>query len=436
MSRRFCSIERADLSVRHSAGVILIDILLALTLAGTLIAIFGGSAEMTRRIFREAKQKSALLDGQPNADSPPQVMGGNSYCVSDYFRSNPVGSFFRSAGKKVSIRQIFLPINPSIPLTDIAVSNGIAFVSADSSSAAEADLFVFDVSDPANPVLLSLLNTGPGIAAIALSGRRVYAAAASMAAQLHVIYFDAPDRPVLEKKYQLPLPYATATAPFGTAIAHDDGYVYLGTERWDGEEFSVINVRTPAVPDRMGGFETGSKVNGIALSGNNANKMSYIAASDPIQMRIVDLGNPAYPRLIGAFSPSGGERQEGNVVNLFQGGVSLGRTSGGFDIRADHELFSFASTSSTTLGRYVSTNLRGGVYGLVEDKFHAFAATREPNRELVVFGRSPNGETDFSSSTVFSLPVAPQALVCDMGRLYVLSHTSPVIYEVSFIDET
>jgi hypothetical protein len=326
----------------------------------------------------------------------------------------------------VSITPIMLPINPLLPLTDLQVRNGIAYVSDDSSTASDPDLFIIDFKDKNNPKVLSSINTGPGIAAFAIAGMRIYAAAASVAAQLHIIRMDSLSSLALESKYKLSPPYATATEPIASAIFFDKDKIYLGTEKWDGDEFSIIDVSNPLVPIKISSLETGSKINDIFVRDGFA----YVAASDEKQLRIVDISQPAMPMLTDSFSPSGWLRQEGKRVSSFEGALDFGRTSGGYNIITDHEAFEWASSSAllSINGTYNSVDIPGGVYGIVTDRSHIYLATRQVNKEFQIFDRS----LSITTALAYSLPVAPQALTCDGDHLYILAATAPVIYEISF----
>lgn len=452
-------------------GIIITDIMIALTLAALFASLITASSLDSRRLFDRAKERSDLLDdfeSGKNIRTAGRLYGndrvqnditvsssthsqsitfrqiamrfgdnfsdyaGTPLCSVDFSLLKPMIST-SSTQAAVSINPITLPVSPLISLTDLQVRNGIAYVSADSSISSDPDLFVFDINNRSNPALLSSINTGPGISAIALAGKRVFAAAASTAGQLHVIRFDGLNSPALEKKYRLPLPYATATPPVASSVFYDRYKIYLGTTKWDGDELSVIDVSNPTNPIKVGGLKTGSKVNGIFV----LNGIAYIAASDQKQLRLIDVGDSANPTLIDSFSPSGWQRQEGKSVSLFEDNLNFGRTSGGFNIKNDHELFSWpASSSSSSLLPTLqiplpppnSLDIPGGVYGIVADRGHLYAATRDINKEFQIFDLSLSA----SSSVAYSLPIAPRTIVCDGGRIYILAATAPIIYEIDF----
>ncbi|MEA2715663.1 MAG: hypothetical protein QOG91_691 [Candidatus Parcubacteria bacterium] len=452
-SQKFCK-NNDRRGTSRTGGVILVDILLAFSLAAVSALFIAESSIQARRSFERAKQRQELLDlyeagvssdrtgayGNDRVETVYEVATGTPRSTLEFraVRSRPLAELSDAAGEPLCsadfvgdhaavapvVRAIHLPIDPFLPLTDLEVRNGVAYISADSPNAGDPDMLIADVRNGREPGILSSINTGPGIAAIALAGTRIYAAVLSTVSQLQILRLQRLDDITLESAYRLPLPYATATPTVGSAIRYDLGRVYLGTEKWDGEEFNVIDVSDPSAPAKMAGYEIASKVNDIAISGD----LAYVAGSDEEQLRLIDVRDPSRPTLENSFSPSGWQRQEGKIVTRFEGQTMFGRTSGGFNIRDDHEAFAFATTSEPALEDPISADIGGGVYGIVMDRSRAYLATREVDQELVVYDR------DLATSSIVSypLPVAPQALVCDNDRLYVLARAAPFIYEISF----
>ena len=352
----------------------------------------------------------------------------NDICSADIGSNNIVGDFSyindifnRNIMLDVKFQvssstMIVLPTNPLLPPTDFEIHDDKAIVSIDSNVSSDPDILLFDISTKDNPKLKSSINTGPGITSFFTSRNYIYAAAASTASQLHIINIKSDLSFSLISKYQLPLPYATATPPFGTAIIADSDKVYLGTSKWDGEEFNIINIQDPMHPNVMGTYEIGSKVENIMIRDN----LAYIANAGQEQLLILDISDPSNIHKISSFSPSGYSRQEGKTLSYFNGQTYFGRTSGGFDIDSDHELFS--------LPKYNSMNFSGGIYGLVPYRTHILAITRRGGSEIAIL------RNDFSSTTLanISLPILPQAVFCKDKNVYILSHNTPVIYSLRF----
>ncbi|MDD5165581.1 MAG: hypothetical protein PHG25_03565 [Candidatus Pacebacteria bacterium] len=460
--------------VKYNQGILLVDIVLALALATIFIVVIAQSSVSARSIFYRTKEKAVLLTQFQNmldtatstlistssmvvvskklgnerreedvlnlslvrvsgdTISGTQNFTGIPMCSFDFVNHSVVGSFAWSDKKKpaIHVSVISLPINPTLLLTDFQIRNGIAYISVNSSVVSDPDLLVINFKDRARIQLVSSINTGSGISALTLANNRVYAAIAGTASQLHVIRFDVLATPVIEKKFTLPLPLASTSPTKGSAVFYFNNKVFLGTEKWDGDEFSVIDVSQPASPKKVGGLEIGSKVNDILVQNN----VAYVADSDDKQLRVLNIINSTQPILQSVFMPSGGARQDGKTISVFEDNINFGRTSGGFDISVDHEFFALSTSSLTqnNVNSYASINIPGGLYGMVQDRHYLYLATRETGKEFKVLDREVLGVSSTPIILTYPIPVTPQKITCDSDHLYVLSALAPVIYDIYF----
>ena len=460
-------------------GSLLIDVVLALSIALIFINIITESSFSSQIIFQKAKEKEKLIKDYDSLEPNIRLYGNHfieksykSYtdiissstsfvgvesiqnfnldqadnsllvplesdviCSVNFAKHHIVGSYqyinsnnleadsslFSSTS--IKIIPIHLPVDPSLPLTDLEVRNNIAYISADSAKQTDPDIFIFNINDPNNVKQLSSLNTGPGLTSFVLVGKRIYGIAPSTIAQLHTIRLDGLSNPVLESYYKLPLPYATATPALGSAIAYKDNKIFLGTEKWDGEELNIIDITDFSLPAKINGLEINSKINNILIN----DKTAYISSANQNQFTVTDITDFTQPILGKIFSPSGWQRQDGKVSSYFEQQLYFGRTSGGFDLPNDHELFSWASTSIDILSKYDSINITGGVYGIIGDRNAIYLATRQLNREFQIFNK------DLSVSLAsYSLPIAPQTMTCYGDSIYLLANKAPFIYKITF----
>ncbi len=291
--------------------------------------------------------------------------------------------------------------------TSIEVRDSIAYLTANGSSQAQPDLYIVDATQ-VRPAVISSLNTGPGLSALALALPYIYVANQSTTAQMQII--DAHSRGVLKVvgELKLPLPQASTTPSIGKSIFYRNGYVYLGTTKWDGPEFYVINVSNPKVPVIVGSFETNTLVNDIYVIDNTA----YLATSDEYQMRVLDISDKNNPQLTYTSSPSGWQTQEGKIVDYFEDVLSLGRTVGGFNVTTNHEAFIFSSSSPQSVA--YSTDIPSGVYGIINRNPYIYLLTHTPGAEFQVFSNDLGSKVhamSVSSST-------PVAMACDWSTLY------------------
>lgn len=450
------------------AGTILVDMLLALSLGLVFIIAITDATSYSRDIFYKAKYRSAQLDfyeleapfsghglivGPYGNDREESIYSSSSLvfasiyaeqrsnlhaidqhalCSVDFSDHSVAGSYeWQSSrdertstyGLVANINAYALPLAATLPMTDLEVRGDIAYVSSDSNSASDPDMYVFRFGDHGDTTLISSLNTGPGIASFAMAGKYIYAAAPSTAAQLHIIQQDSSHGLSLVSKYRLPLPYATATPALGSSLAYEEGNIYLGTEKWAGDEFSVIDVSNPSVPVKLSGIETGGKVSDIFVHSG----VAYVSGADQQQLRVVNVHDPNNPIVEAGFSPSGWQRQEGETSSVFEGRLDFGRTTGGYNVIGDPEAFTMASSTPFDALGFKYVDMPGGVYGIISDRLHEYIITRQAGREFQIFDHTMSA----SSSVRFSLSTMPQILTCYGDKIYVLSHTSPTIYEIT-----
>lgn len=326
--------------------------------------------------------------------------------------------------RDILIAPILLPIDPLLPLTDLEVRNKIAYVSADSNRTIDPDILIFDISSTTNSKLLNSISTGPGIASIVFVENKIFAAANSTAAQLHIIGISDNYALSVLGKYSLLLPSTTTPPTVGSSISYYNDHIFLGTAKWGGTEFNIFKIENNEL-SYQSGYEIGSKINDIFVVQDRA----YVAASSVDQLLLFDIQDITNLVLSDTFSPSGWSRQEVKTISFFEDFLNFGRTSGGFDIRTDHELFQKTSTTTfSELDFSNSYNMPGGVYGIVSNRSKTFVISREAGKELQVFSTSILG----GPVDTYSLPVAPQKLICDNDHLYLLAASAPVIYEIFF----
>lgn len=290
--------------------------------------------------------------------------------------------------------------------TDIEVRNSIIYLSANSSTVSDSDLFIIDTSNATSTKLLSKINTGSGINAIALAGPYIYIAQASTAKQLQILDIKDRHNPMMVSQLKLPTPNASTTPPISKSIAYSKGYIYLGTPKWNGAEFSIIDISNVYDPRVVGILEIGSQVNDIKIQNNTA----YIATSDINQMQVIDISNKSNPIRIGTFSSSGWQTQEGKYIDIYGNDLILGRTVGGFNITSNHELFIL---STTTLNISKSIDIPGGVYSISVHNGQNIILTHQYGHELQVWDRQMNNK-------IFEIPINTNASVfsCDNGDIY------------------
>jgi len=148
--------------------------------------------------------------------------------------------------------------------------------------AAKADgLEIWDVSVPANPVLLGWLDTSGEANGIAIAGNYAYVACAGNG--LRVVDVADPQSP-----HEVGYCYMTGETR-GVAVAGH--YAYVAD---DGGGLRVVDVADPQNPQVVGHCDTPGDANGVAIVGNYA----YVADDDG-GLRVINTTNPQNPQEAG-----------------------------------------------------------------------------------------------------------------------------------------
>ena len=256
------------------------------------------------------------------------ISGNYAYVVSQNRNgANGSGSNDDGTGNALTILDITNPFAPMIVGTvhdsnllfgahGVAVSGGYAYVAAQGclsgqpcpDSTVGNALVVIDVSDPANPhIITSISNnalpspwSGSGAlqhaCGIAVSGHYAYVTA-SYAGRLTVIDIANPLQPTIVASIQ-----NGSTLPLPVDVAVANGHAYVANENGSGP-FTVVDVQNPTSPRVTGSVSSSSDLYGayrVVVRGNFA----YVASTYANTMAVLDVSDPTNPRIAGAFTSS------------------------------------------------------------------------------------------------------------------------------------
>ncbi len=410
-------------------GFLLLEIMFTFSIM-TLFLISTLTLSRSMQILRE----KAKIDLERMKNDIPNLE--NQYKFSEYDKEMGRNNCFDKIDYDISKFNIYnqgIELGSSNISTDIEVRNGFIYLTADSASASLSDFFIIDFRILDSPRIISSINTGPGISSLEIAGHYAYLANLSTLSQLQIIDISNRNNPVLISSLKLPLPEASSTAPNAKSIFYYKNKIYLGTEKWEGNEFSIIDVSNPYFPVYIGGFETNTLINDIYIKNNTA----YLATSDIKQMRILDISDTDNIRELGSFSPSGSLVQEGKVLSFFENRYidkdnnskytefSLGRTVGGFNNISNHEIFLFPKERETI--PINSKDIPGGVYGIVIRPPNIYISTKSPNKELQIFDESLQNKI-----LDYPLGFLPNSFTCDRNVFYfsTANHRGIVIMKI------
>ncbi len=167
-------------------------------------------------------------------------------------------------------------IDNTFSAESVAVSGNYAYLAAGGSG-----LLIYDVNNPANPVLISSIDNGGSALDVAVSGN--YAYVANYTDGLRIYNITNPASPINVGHI--------FNNGAGEGVAVSGNYVYLANNT-DG--LRVYNVANPASPISVGIINNGGSARDVAVSGNYA----YVA-NDTDGLRIYNISNPASPVPVG-----------------------------------------------------------------------------------------------------------------------------------------
>jgi hypothetical protein len=106
----------------------------------------------------------------------------------------------------------------------------------------------------------------------------------------------------------------------------------------------------------------------------------------------------------------------------------FGRTSGGFDIKSDHELFLWNDFLENVSVPQYSINIPSGVYGLIIDNDFVYTSTGNSSGTLTVTDLSLSSTT----AIYVDLPLSGRVMKCYLDNIYILGNNSSTIYKIHF----
>jgi hypothetical protein len=310
--------------------------------------------------------------------------------------------------------------------TDILAKNRYVYVAADSSVAGDPDLYIWKKVGTSSVITQSATNVSSGFSAITQAGNYIYAASTGSSNQLYVIDISNPIIPAITSRLKLTVPKGATSTPISSSVAYANGKIYLGTEKWNGTEFNIIDVSNPAAPATLGGLEIGSVVKGIVI--NKEANLAYVSTVGVSELTTVNISNPASPRIISTTSSNGYTIESGNRMSLAHDKLWFTRVGGGFNTNNYKELFAYDVSSTTNYLPNMpisSLHVTGGVYGVAIQEPYAFVATGSSTLEVW----DMDLQNRYASIALGSKPIA---LSCDHDMLYVALATGQLFVRITF----
>src|SRR3989344_3415432 len=147
---------------------------------------------------------------------------------------------------------------------DVYVDNNRAYVVTLSQGG--SDFFIYDTTDPENPLPLGSVDLAADGYAVVVSGNFAYVATSHNSRELTVINVSNPNSPFLTGTH-----FNAPTNSDGRTVALSGTRAYLVTDTntsGAGYEFYSINIASPLTPSQIGGINLGASARDIFVSGN------------------------------------------------------------------------------------------------------------------------------------------------------------------------
>ncbi|MCR4334183.1 MAG: hypothetical protein NUV47_00390 [Patescibacteria group bacterium] len=284
-----------------------------------------------------------------------------------------------------------------IVATDVINQGSYAYVTADSAVQNKEDFFIVDVSNPQNPDIISKIDTGPGLVALAVAGDYAYVGNSSTNAQLQIINIKDPYNPFIVSSYKLP---GTYSGLYANSIFYSKKKVYLGTPKSSISELHIINVSDVYNPTEIGNWEANTTINAMNVKGN----ILYEASPNNEELKVLDISDFSNITQVSGFSEA---NNSGKSIYSVGTTTYLGHTTGGD--------FFVLDTSSTTPQKLGSYRIGSSINDIVGDKNLAFLVTT--NKKLQVLSVLNPASISLVSSLDFSSKAV--AIDCDEDVVYI-----------------
>jgi hypothetical protein len=301
---------------------------------------------------------------------------------------------------------------------------------------AAEDIYTYDLSDPANPVFLSKLNTGKGLNAVAVAGDYAYAVQNDSVKQLQTIR-------IFNTAYNSsdPLYYALATTsevtlqnvagsnPEGRSIAYYNQKIYVGT--WNNNipanspEFLVYDATVAQTPTLLGTYNLTHSVNSIAVKDSYA----YLATTNNLgELMVLNVSTPATPTLAGQYDVPGSTLDAEEVYVL--GNVAYLGFERATGSNYDFYTLNISSPSTPSLLGRLKLNMGNNtkVAGIAVAGNYAFVGTTDTNAEFRVFNISnPATITNVGSCGPYNFSAKVSAVAYSDGYVYIANQANDAL---------
>jgi Tfp pilus assembly protein PilV len=303
-------------------------------------------------------------------------------------------------------------VQTSTDLTGNADANGVALYHAGGNTYAvvvrtaspDAELYVYNVTNPASISLTGSLELGSNANAVAISGNFAVVATDNNAAELQVVSLVAPSSPTLAGSLNLP---GNANA---TSVVANGSSVFLGRAESADPEIYSISIGPTGTPALLASLDLGAGAAKLALAQNN--QYLYVASDDNNnELRIIAVSNPLSLTIAGSYNATG--NSDGTAVTAFSTYAVLGRADGNIlVIQASNPAVPTLVSSALDIGAQVN-DLTMGVGDI-----YAFAATSTGSTPTMILNLATPATPTLLGSTTMAGSTLGVAWDFDLNRAF------------------
>lgn len=292
-------------------------------------------------------------------------------------------------------------VDTSIDATDVFVDGNYAYLVRSSTANTQPEFFVFDVSNPASPILKSSLDIGYTVNDVFVSFNRAYLATNNPNRELLVIDVANKSAPTVASWYNAPGATrglsVVATQMAGWTEYFSTFRIYLGLERNNaGPEFVVLNGAPSIAPVALGTLELGGDLRSIS-AGPHAVFVGTGRSNK--EFGVINVANPAAPAEVWSYDIPGssntvyGIQRSGNRVYL-----ATNNNNGNPDFYVFNATTNYVGGPAPTVSLAGAVNLNENNVGLAVVGSKAFVASRGTTTVLRVLDVSNPASITVSAS--------------------------------------
>ena len=289
----------------------------------------------------------------------------------------------------------------TIQPTDIDLVGKYAYITSDTSSSTDPDLIILDISDITHPVIVSSLDTGPGLLSLNVVGNYAYVGNTSINAQLQIIDISNKNNPTVVTSYKLPGIYNDATT-VGNVVFYKAKKIFLGTQKSQIKELHVIDASSVSSPQEVASYEINAAVNDIFVFKDRV----YVATPDTTELKIFSFVSNTLT-LLYSYDLFGAA-SNGKRLSLFGNKLYIGRTVG------SNELYGLNIATLSPPPFIFSQTINTSVQGILGYGKLLFVASTNKNDGFVVFDTTTTTPVRINTIPTF-FSASPLNFDCDQN---------------------